>query len=77
MAAVFILDLRFSRIEAVALAALFLGQFAFTSTEVRYLFTALYLAITVGLLVVRGGERRAALVSLLFSSPVPRRRASP
>ena len=76
MAVVFILDLRFSRIEAVALAVLFLGQFAFTSTEVRYLFTALYLAITVGLLVVRGGERRAALVSLVLSSPVPRRRAS-
>jgi cation:H+ antiporter len=76
MAVVFIVDLRFSRIEAVALAVLFLGQFAFTSTEVRYLFTALYLATTVGLLVVRGGERRAALASLVFSSPVPRRRAS-
>ncbi len=76
MAAVFILDLRFSRVEAVVLAALFLGQFAFTSTEVRYLFTVLYLAITLGLLVVRGGERRAALVSLLLTNPVPRRRAS-
>ena len=77
MAAVFILDLRFSRVEAGVLAALFLGQFAFTSTEVRYFFTVLYLAITLGLLVVRGGERRAALVSLLFTNPVPRRRASP
>ncbi|MDH3210907.1 MAG: hypothetical protein OEM05_00305 [Myxococcales bacterium] len=77
MAAIFILDLRFSRIEAVLLAALFLGQFAFTSTEVRYLFTALYLTIALGLLVVRGGVRRAELVSLLFSNPLSKRRASP
>jgi len=74
MAAVFIIDLRFSRVEALSLAALFLGQFAFPSTEVRYLFTGLYLAITVALLVSGGGVRRRMLISLIFSSPFPTRR---
>ena len=73
MAVVFIVDLRFSRAEALGLAALFLGQFAFTSTEVRYLFTGLYLAITVALLVSGGGVRRRMLFSLIFSSPFPPR----
>ena len=74
MAAVFIIDLRFSRVEALGLAALFLGQFAFPSTEVRYLFTGLYLAITLVLLVSGGGVRRRILFSLIFSSPFPTRR---
>ena len=73
MAAVFIIDLRFSRVEALCLAVLFLGQFAFTSTEVRYLFTGLYLAITVALLVSGGGARSKKVFSLIFSSPFPTR----
>jgi cation:H+ antiporter len=74
MAAVLIVDLRFSRAEAIALAVLFLGQFAFTSTEVRYLFIALYLAIAVGLLIAHR-DRRVELWALIFARPLPRRRA--
>jgi cation:H+ antiporter len=69
MAALFIIDLRFSRVEGLMLAVLFLGQFAFTSTEVRYLFIALYLLIALGLL-LRYPERRAELFSLITSSPL-------
>ena len=76
MAALFIIDLHFSRVEALALAALFLGQFAFTSTEVRYLFIALYLVIALVLL-LRFPARRAELLYLLTSSPLAERRPAP
>ncbi len=69
LAAIVIVDLRFSRFEAIALAALFGGQFLFTSTEVRYLFIALYLAIALGLLVSGGRERWRMLLMLVLSSP--------
>ena len=69
LAAIVIVDLRFSRAEAIALAALFGGQFLFTSTEVRYLFIVLYLAISLGLLVSGGGERWRLLLRLVLSSP--------
>ena len=59
-----IVDLRFSRFEAIVLAALFGGQFLFTSTEVRYLFIALYLAIALALLVSDGGKRWRLLLQL-------------
>jgi cation:H+ antiporter len=72
MAAVFIVDLRFSRVEAGVIAALFLGQFLFTETEVRYFFTGLYLAVAAGLLIARPASRRE-IVRLLFSSPFPKR----
>ena len=66
LAAVLIVDLRFSRIEAIGLAVLFLGQFAFTSTEVRYVFIAIYL-IAAGALVMAGGaSRRAQLREIIF-----------
>lgn len=65
LATVLVVDLRFSRAEATALAALFLGQFLFTSTEVRYVFTGLYLAIAVGLLFLDDGTRRRRILSLL------------
>lgn len=65
LATVVICDLRFSRAEAIALAALFLVQLFFPSTQVRYGFIVLYLAITAGLLLVRGDERRASLRTLL------------
>jgi len=67
LAAVMICDLRFSRREALLLAVLFGGQFLFTSTEVRYLFTALYLVIALVLLL--NGERRRTFFSLVFSRP--------
>ncbi len=68
MAAILIIDLRFSRIEAAALAALFLGQFLFTSTEIRWLFTAAYLGIAAGLLAF-SATRRSSFVELVFSLP--------
>jgi cation:H+ antiporter len=64
-AAVLISDLSFSRKEALALAVLFLAQFMFTSTEVRYGFVVLYLALTVALLVAGGPKRRRIFFSML------------
>jgi hypothetical protein len=69
MAALFIIDLRFSRVEGLTLAALFLGQFAFTSTEVRYVFIALYLVVALALL-LKYPERRAELIALITSGPL-------
>jgi cation:H+ antiporter len=71
LAAILIADLRFSRLEAVILAALFSGQFLFTSTEVRYAFIVAYLVIAVGLLAQ--GPRRRGFFRLLLSSPFPPR----
>lgn len=68
LAAILISDLRFSRIEAVLLAALFGGQFLFTSTHIRYFFIALYLLISVGLLL--SSSRRKTFFALLFGSPL-------
>ena len=67
LAAIVISDLRFSRREGIGLAALFAGQFLFTSTEVRYLFTALYLVLSLGLLL--SPERRRIFFELLSSGP--------
>jgi len=67
LASILIADLRFSRRDAIMLAALFVGQFAFPSTEVRYLFIAAYAVISVGLLVAGGAERRRMFFSLLWS----------
>ncbi len=77
LAAIMIVDLRFSRAEAIALATLFAGQFLFTSTEVRYLFIALYLAISVGLLVSDGGVRWRLLLRIVLSSPQGERELHP
>jgi cation:H+ antiporter len=65
LAAILIADMHFSRRDAIMLAALFVGQFAFTSTEVRYLFIAAYLVISVVLLVSGGRQRRVMFFSLL------------
>lgn len=48
------------------LAARFLGQFLFTTTETRYFFVALYLAITLMIFVGGGSRRRTLFVSLLL-----------
>jgi cation:H+ antiporter len=68
LATILIIDLRFSRVEAVLLAVLFGGQFLFTSTEVRYLFIALYLAISVGILAF-DANRRQLLWRLIVADP--------
>ena len=70
LATILIIDLRFSRGEAVILALLFAGQFLFTSTEVRYLFIAFYLAISLGML-IGSPQRRTELWHLIFSDPRP------
>ena len=67
LATILIADLRFSRRDAIVLALLFVGQFAFTSTHVRYLFIALYVLIAVGLLVAGGSQRRRMFFSLIWS----------
>ncbi len=77
LAVILIADRKFSRRDAIVLAALFVGQFAFTSTEVRYLFIALYAVISVGVLIFGGAERRSMFFALLWprggdgSSPRP------
>ncbi|TFG91952.1 MAG: sodium:calcium antiporter, partial [Myxococcales bacterium] len=68
LATILVIDLRFSRGEAVLLALLFGGQFLFTSTEVRYVFIAAYLAICVALLVL-DPERRQLLWRLIVADP--------
>ena len=68
LAAILICDLRFSRFEAIVLALLFAGQFLFTSTHVRYLFIAAYLAISAALLAADRG-RRHELWRLLRTGP--------
>jgi cation:H+ antiporter len=65
LATLLIVDLRFSRVEALLLAMLFLGQFLFTTTESRYLFIVLYLALFLGLFAFGGSPRRAAFIALL------------
>jgi cation:H+ antiporter len=66
LATILIIDLRFSRSEAVILALLFAGQFLFTSTHVRYFFIAVYLAISLALL-LHSHERRSDLWHLIFT----------
>ena len=66
LATILIADMRFSRRDAIMLALLFVGQFAFTSTHVRYLFIVLYLVIAAWLFAAGGRERRAMFLSLLW-----------
>ncbi len=68
-AAILLVDLRFSRREAIALASLFVAQLVFPSTTIRWGFIAVYLALSVGLLSFRGAERRRLFFGLLFSLP--------
>ena len=67
LATILISDLRFSRRDAIMLALLFIGQFAFTSTHVRYLFIVMYLLIAAWLLVSGGSERRTMFFSLIWA----------
>jgi cation:H+ antiporter len=73
LATILVIDFRFTRNEAVLLALLFGGQFLFTSTEVRYLFIAFYLLISVGLLVFDPNRRRL-LWQLIVSDPQAKKR---
>jgi cation:H+ antiporter len=53
-----IANLSITRWEAVGLLVLFLGQFGFASTEVRYGFAFGYVGLTVIILAVSGRARR-------------------
>ena len=64
LAVVLIADLRFSRIEALLLAALFGAQFAYPGTGDRYFFIAAYLGVALALVVMGGAQRRAQLFAL-------------
>jgi cation:H+ antiporter len=69
-AAILLSDMRFSRREALALAALFCGQLVFPSAEVRWGFTAVYLLGSVGVLALGGAHQRRAFFALLLGRPV-------
>ncbi len=66
-AAVVLADLRFTRVEALGLAGLFVAQFFFTGTEDRYYFIAVYLLLTAVLLA--SAQRRRDFFGLVFSLP--------
>jgi cation:H+ antiporter len=68
LAAVFIADLRFSRVEALLLAALFGAQFAYPGTDERYFFIAVYLGLAMALLVLGGPERRSRFFAMAFGA---------
>lgn len=69
LAAVMLADLRFSRREALMLAALFTVQLVFPSTLVRGIFIALYLGLSAGILIVGPEEQRRAFFRIAFSRP--------
>jgi cation:H+ antiporter len=73
LAVVVIADLRVSRMEALALAVLFLGQLFFPETAVRWAFVCVYLLLSLGILFFGPPGRLAALGSLA----VARRRREP
>ncbi|NNL66102.1 MAG: sodium:calcium antiporter [Myxococcales bacterium] len=64
LAVVIIADLRFTRLEAVALAALFFVQLLFPSQEVRLAFAVMYVVLAIGIVAFSAGDRRAALRTL-------------
>ena len=64
LAVVIIADLRFTRLEAVALATLFFVQLLFPSQEVRLAFAVLYVLLAVGIVAFSAGDRRAGLRTL-------------
>jgi cation:H+ antiporter len=61
LATLVIADLRFSRVEAVLLAALFVVQLLFPGTQVRLAFATLYGVFFLGLLALSDGRRRGFL----------------
>jgi len=68
LAVVIIADLRFTRLEALGLAALFLLQLFFPSTTVRYAFAGAYVLLAAGILAFGSSQRRAALRNLALGS---------
>ena len=67
-------NLRISRSEAVALLVLFLAQFGFESQAARYVFSAAYGALAVGILVAKADNRRGLVASIRAALSLPGRR---
>jgi len=66
LAAIMLADLRFSRKEALVLAALFAGQLLFPGSAVRWAFTGIYLVASIGLLTLGPKRQRDAFLQLLL-----------
>ena len=64
LALILIIDLDFSRVEAISLTGLFSVQLVFPDAEVRLAFGVLYIVLALGLL-VHSSSRRQAIVALL------------
>ncbi len=64
LALILIIDLDFSRVEAISLTGLFSVQLVFPDAEVRLAFGVLYVVLALGLL-VHSSSRRQAIVGLL------------
>ncbi|MGH2723531.1 MAG: sodium:calcium antiporter [Actinomycetota bacterium] len=64
-----IANLSISRWEAIALLVLFLGQFAFTQSEVRIGFSITYIVLAVSLMLARADVRRNLLRSMRHTVP--------
>jgi cation:H+ antiporter len=69
-AALLIANLRFSRVEAIVLAVLFILQLCLPSTTVRWAFVFLYLGLSLGVLIRATPAERSNLFRLVFSRPV-------
>jgi len=66
LATLLIIDLDFSRLEAIMLTALFGVQLVFPDTEVRIAFGVLYLVVFLGLMVHSPGRRQAFFALLRY-----------
>jgi cation:H+ antiporter len=64
-AAIVICDLRFSLWEAIMLMVLFLGNFFFTQESIRYIFSGIYIAAAIAM-VISNRERRHMFLSALL-----------
>jgi cation:H+ antiporter len=71
-----IASLSISRWEAAVLLALFLGQFGFEDSTIRYVFALTYIALALGMFVLSREIRRNLVRSLAHVFGVERRRAA-
>ncbi|MGH2712077.1 MAG: sodium:calcium antiporter, partial [Actinomycetota bacterium] len=69
-----IANMSISRGEAVVLLVLFLGQFGFEDSTIRYVFAITYIVLAVGILAVRSDARRNLVRSLAHVFGVEKRR---
>jgi cation:H+ antiporter len=72
-----IANMSVSRMEASVLLVLFLGQFGFEDSTIRYIFAYTYIVLAVGIIVFNAEVRRNLLRSLAHVFGVDRRRSRP